>query len=252
MAQYKHRVLANGNSLDFNLPKSWEELSQKQLKAVLIFLSAYEQTHALVKITLYFANMILVGEKYGLTHCRVATDKGYMSIYISPEDMSALTDAMSWVLSPGSVPILLEELDARPAINSKLQGVPFGIYLQLDNLYQGYLKSLNADAVLAMANIVYHSDNPITELKQYELYGIVQWYTQLKALLTAEFSNFFRPAGEGNSSSVREAMNAQIRALTGGDVTKEELILSIDAWRALTELDAKAREAEEFKKTMKR
>ena len=42
-------------------------------------------------------------------------------------------------------------------------------------------------------------------------------------------------------------MNNQIRALTEGDVTKENEILALDTWRALTELDAKAREAEEFK-----
>lgn len=48
------------------------------------------------------------------------------------------------------------------------------------------------------------------------------------------------------------AMNAQIRALTGGDITKEEIIRKADVWRALTELDAKAREAEELNKRLKR
>lgn len=43
-------------------------------------------------------------------------------------------------------------------------------------------------------------------------------------------------------------MNAQIRALTKGDITKEKEILSLDTWRALTELDAQAKEYEEMKK----
>ena len=86
----------------------------------------------------------------------------------------------------------------------------------------------------------------------YELFSIVQWYTQLKALFVKEFSNFFKRVDGGTTPSVRDAMNAQIRALTGGDVTKEEQILAIDTWRALTELDAKALEAEEFKKSMNR
>ena len=46
-------------------------------------------------------------------------------------------------------------------------------------------------------------------------------------------------------------MNAQIRALTGGDITKEAAILQMDCWRALTELDAKAREAEEIRNQLK-
>ena len=41
-------------------------------------------------------------------------------------------------------------------------------------------------------------------------------------------------------------MNAQIRALTGGDITKEKEVMSMDCWRALTELNEKAREQQEF------
>ena len=41
-------------------------------------------------------------------------------------------------------------------------------------------------------------------------------------------------------------MNAQIRALTKGDITKESQVLALDTWRALTELDALAREYQEF------
>ena len=45
---------------------------------------------------------------------------------------------------------------------------------------------------------------------------------------------------------LQESMNAQIRALTKGDITKEKEVLHLDTWRALTELDALAKEAEEF------
>jgi hypothetical protein len=54
----------------------------------------------------------------------------------------------------------------------------------------------------------------------------------------------------GNAKSiaqqVKDAMNAQIRALTKGDITKEKEVLTMDCWRALTELDAIARETEEL------
>ena len=43
-------------------------------------------------------------------------------------------------------------------------------------------------------------------------------------------------------------MNAQIRALTKGDVTKEKEILAMDCWRALTELDAQAQEYQELQR----
>jgi hypothetical protein len=47
-------------------------------------------------------------------------------------------------------------------------------------------------------------------------------------------------------------MNTQIRALTGGDITKEEQVLDMDCWRALTELDAKAKDYEEMERARKK
>ena len=49
-----------------------------------------------------------------------------------------------------------------------------------------------------------------------------------------------------------ELYNVQLRALTDGDVTKEKEVLRLECWRALTELEAKAREAEELEKIRER
>ena len=65
--------------------------------------------------------------------------------------------------------------------------------------------------------------------------------------IEADFLGYVPPIGE----VLRTAMNAQIRALTGGDITKEEAVLSMDTWRALTELDAKAKEVEDIKRQTK-
>ena len=65
--------------------------------------------------------------------------------------------------------------------------------------------------------------------------------------IEADFQGYAPPIGE----VLRTAMNAQIRVLTGGDITKEEAVLSMDTWRALTELDAKAKEVEDIKRQTK-
>ena len=266
MAKYKHTVIAKGKTLNFHFPKCWQEFTQKQLKAVLVFLSAYDKTTALLRITLYFANMVIVEKNNQVARCRVVTDKGMMSVNLTADDMLALTEAMQWVMDPGAHPVLLDELGGRKAIDKFLHGVPFRTYIMIDNLYQGFLMSKNPEAIVEMANYVYRDpaavddgdwdyvspSELITVLKPFETFSLLQWYTQLKAHFVKEFSNLFKPANSGTTPSVREAMNAQIRALTGGDVTKEEQILAIDTWRALTELDAKALEAEEFKKSMNR
>lgn len=47
-------------------------------------------------------------------------------------------------------------------------------------------------------------------------------------------------------------MLAQVRALTAGDVTKEQTVLNVDTWTALDELNSKAREARELEKIYKK
>ncbi|MBE6304051.1 MAG: hypothetical protein E7089_08970 [Bacteroidales bacterium] len=244
-------VSSSDNVLNFNFPKSWQELTQEQLKTVLVFLSAYSPTNALVRIVCYFANLIIVRKlQTGSFLCILVKETGQHSITLSSEEFTAMCDVMQWVHEPGNYPVLLGEYCNRRSINKLLHGVPFEKFIMLDNLFQGYLVSRNDEAVARMANIIFESKKPLPKLKPYMLFGIVLWFTQLKAYFSIEFTNFFRPMAGCSPSLIKEAMNAQIRALTGGDVTKEQEVLAIDTWRALTELDAKAREAEEFKNSM--
>lgn len=85
----------------------------------------------------------------------------------------------------------------------------------------------------------------------------------LKQYFAQLFNNFYQPAPTNNGGSLgdeqtdlfrqlRDSTNAQIRAFTGGDITKEATIMKMDTWRALTELDAKAKEAEEYRKAIKK
>ena len=80
-------------------------------------------------------------------------------------------------------------------------------------------------------------------------------------MFARQFKHFFKPisnAGDADGNMFEqtksqyeilyEAVNSQIRALTKGDVTKEKEVLAIDTWRALTELDALAKEYDEFNK----
>ena len=254
-------VTSLDKELNFKFPKSWAELTQKQLKAVLVFLSTYPATTALVRITCYFANLVIVKKVgNGQFSCRLTTHSGVHTIVISSVEVAAMTETLEWVLQPGDTPVILEELYGRKSIDAELHGVDFETYIALDNLYQGYLMSSDENAVCEMANLIYPSnvkDNgdwdrveDITELQPYELFSICQWFTQVKALFAKSFPNFFKPVGGSSECSMVDVMNAEILALTGGDITKEDEVLHKDTWRALTYLDAKAKEAEEFRKSM--
>ena len=89
--------------------------------------------------------------------------------------------------------------------------------------------------------------------------SVFYWFTSVKSLFSRSFPYFFQPVGNVSPNNLLEegaplakritdAMNAQIRALTKGDVTKEDEVLKMDVWRALTELDALAKEYIDYKR----
>lgn len=133
-----------------------------------------------------------------------------------------------------------------------LHGVDFGTYLRCENLYQGVLQSQSDVALQSLAALLYPGLRK--PLREWEQLMVLQWWSQIKEMFSGLFPHFFKPASgeDGGGVDMADVMNSQIRALTGGDVTKESEILALDTWRALTELDAKAREAEEFKRKIKK
>ena len=103
-------VSSSDNVINFTLPKSWQELTQKQLKAVLVFLSAYAPINALVRIVCYFTNIIIVRKlQTGSFLCILVKENGQHSITLSSDEFNAMCDAMRWVLEPGNYPVLLNE-----------------------------------------------------------------------------------------------------------------------------------------------
>lgn len=178
----------------------------------------------------------------------------------APADLLPAADLLDWMDTPPDTPIRCAALHGRTALDAALHDVPFRTYLMADNCFQGWLATAAAAPLHDMARLLYplpseapepEDDEPLTPG---ECYRIALWWTGLKSLLARTFPHLLRPApttDADESPDPAEAMNAQIRALTAGDITKEECVLAADTWRALTELDAKAREAQELNERLK-
>ena len=118
----------------------------------------------------------------------------------------------------------------------------------MEKYYQVYLETKKPEMALKLAQLLYPGG--VTVIDVAELTGCIMWYSYVKKEMHRFFPHFFKPfpAGQGNAVNMLEQMNAQIRALTDGDITKEQAVYDKDCWRALTELDVKACEAEEFRR----
>ena len=170
------------------------------------------------------------------------------------------TTALDYLRHFAFSPVRITKIGHAHAIDKDFSEVPFSTFISCDNYYQGFLHT-KSDALLKdLATLLYPKVNK-RRLTKAHLYNCFYWFASLKWFLSGMFPHFLQPMPSepdnllGSSPNIgevlRTAMNAQIRALTGGDITKESAVLAMDTWRALTELDAKAKEAEELRRQSK-
>lgn len=250
--------------LNLTAPKSWEELSQDQLEFLLRTIAKVNrvninrpfrsvddfsaQTTAQVAIYCLFRwNGIKVITPYSDSWL---VAHGGRECLIRAGDLAAATSALAWISELPDSPIRLDIIDGATAVDADLDdSFTFDDWLTCETLWQGYQMSGSDKLLQQMAEVLYHK--PGIKLKEHESLSIFYWWAALKNLCNRLYPDFFKPAAPGasqqpDSDMLRRNMDAQIRALTKGDISKEDIILSKPAHRALTELDALAREYEEL------
>jgi hypothetical protein len=237
--------------IDLSVPKSWQELPDKELRFVFRLLNgSFTLTQVKTRCLLRWAGMRVLRQEGALFVVRYKKQ-------VFPISALQITEAISnleWLGDFPSVPVRLSRIGFHRAVRADLQNVTFEDFLTLDNLYQGYLQTQKADLLHDMALILYQAR--FIRLTKEEATCIFYWFTSVKRYFASLFTNFFSSATDGEAfypsyKQLQDNVNTQIRALTGGDITKEREVLRMDCWRALTELDAKAKDYDELKKVTK-
>ena len=235
--------------IDITAPKSWHALSQQQLRYVYRLL-AHQIPVERVQLYLFLQiagwrvvsldkenNMAVLKTHHGIKF------KAHTAV------LTAAADEFSFLAEPPKYPVRIEKWKKYAAVDAQLHGVIFGHYLQLENLFQGFLQTQQPEALHKAVPLLYPGAKEYTS--QELIYNIASWLTSLKLCFSEAFPELFRPTpqAEGEEPTfpdMREIMLAELRALTGGDVTKQNAVLESDTWDALDELNAKAREAREL------
>ena len=241
-------------SIDLKLPKKWEDLTDKQLRYVFALLAQGFTATEVKTYCLHRWAGLKVLHRYGnLWACK----HDGLQFILAAEQVERATHALDWLDNVPTLPVRLAKIGSHHAIDAQFQGVPFETFIVCDNLYQGYLATKSDVLLEQMASHLYTPGN--VRLQDAERISIFYWFASLKTFFAKVFKHFFQPidnASDANGNMfeqeqsqfevLQNAVNAQIRALTRGDITKEQQVLSLDTWRALTELDAQAKEYEEF------
>jgi hypothetical protein len=234
-------------SINFIMPESWADLSDKRLRYVYQLLANdFDTDEVKTLCLLYWSGTKVIGKQPDGAYL---LKKGDVTFEVTASMIAELISKLDWLSSVPSQPIRISVINRHHAIAADFQGVPFETYIIVDNLYQGYLATKSDSLLDDIAVQLYGAK---ISLKPYEKISIFYWMASLKAFLANRYPDFFQVTSDENllgtsATQIEEAMNAQIRALTKGDVTKEAEILALDTWRALTELNAQAREYKELK-----
>lgn len=231
------------------VPRSWQELTDTQLYYLYGLFSEALSLAQIKTCCLFRWGGLKVVCRYGNGYL---IRQGKMEFPVTAEVIAGAIHALDWIDTFAERPVRIGKISGHQAVDAEFIGVSFETYLYCDNLYQGYLETQNHDLLGQMAEQLYRF--PKIRLNKVEKISIFYWWASLKALFAREFPNFLQPAeynpdnllDAGTGNSLQQAMNAQIRALTKGDITKEREVLNMDTWRALTELDAQAAEYEEI------
>lgn len=238
--------------LHFTLPTRWAELTQKQLRYV-FFARALYGDRATEYILCRFLRLVIIRRDTTGWLCSVTTDKGKVMFRFTADMLAGHLEQVDYLLKVSETPVRFDTIGSLHAADAMLHGVPFATWLKVENYYQGYLMSGRDEALDGIIRQLYKGDkderNCYTPAQRLMAFA---WVAALKECFTRQFPDLYAPAtGSGEDApDVMAAMNAQIRALTGGDITKESLVLESDTWRALTELNEKAREAKELRKQL--
>lgn len=236
------------------VPKSWEELTQEQLKYYYFVLTMCQSAAEVKTYCLCRWSGLEVLYPYG---------EGFMcrheqrEFVLQPLQVAAAIQSLDWTDTLPTSPVRLERIGKYRALPADFQEVPFETFIICDNLYQGYLSAKDDQLLDDLARVLYQSAKVKPDAA--ERIGVFYWFASLKEMFARQFKHFFQPLsahddgnmfnqGRSQYEIIYHAVNAQIRALTKGDVTKEKEVLAIDTWRALTELDALAKEYEDFNK----
>lgn len=275
-------------TVNLTAPTSWQELTQEQLRYVLRLLVEFgDGITTKVMMLVRFCGIEVIKRTRLGWKCKVMVDDKPKIIYLQKWQIHSFIHQFDFIDTYEDMDCRLDAVCGLAAVDPLLHGLSFGDYLMAEKYYQMYMQNKNEELLDNLAVWLYVDDNGLHAgqekdmwvekmrgkekvskfvhvsndtdmvLSPEERFGTFLWYSHVKSVFSKHFTHFLRKVDADGGESVNgiiiiEQYNVQLRALTDGDATKEDAVLALDCWRALTELDAKAREAEELEKIRKK
>ena len=248
--------LSHSKMKNQTLPTSFEQCSPKLANFILSVISAADINETTAKFIIWSRiRKVKVLYRTEYPDVYLADIKGKAQL-ISAEDVALEIRNLNWIFQPLARPWRPKKIAGRRPLPADLRDIPFGQFLAIQNLFSGYIITKRRDILAQLINEISSGWRTCRSVSDRDELALLMWLAAVNNKNAADFPFLFSSSSEDNSladdaapspDKIRDSMNAQIRALTKGDITKEKRILEISVDRALTELNAIAREAAELK-----
>lgn len=239
--------------VNYILPKSWKELTSKQLLFVAkLFCSDFAKRDFLF-LTHAFAYFAKLKVKYVQSHQRyVVKSKGEKPYLITTSQLLGVLDRLHWLLDEITELTPLPMLRKAKAVHPRLYNTKFIRFLTAEIFYTAYSKQQKVEHLNQLCAVLYDRKNQSFDdglvkkraryfryVSFYKKYTVFIWYSGFRWYVAQECPNMFEGEGTGDLS-IKDHVKNMIRGLTEGDVTKNEKVTkNVQTWDALYELDAK-------------
>lgn len=239
--------------IDLAVPQGWHELSDAQLRYAFELIVKSYTSDEIKTLCLCRWSGLSVRHRHNRDFvCRL----GKRTFRLAALQIAELLPALDWLDNIPPQPVCISRIGRHRPFAPDFADVAFEKFIICDNLYQGYLATRRDDLLDQLASILYNHNLSPHNLSPAHRVSVFYWFASVKDLFARLYPHFFQTASQPDNllggsrlpsgAQIQQAVNAMIRALTKGDITKEREILALDTHRALTELDAQAKEYKEF------
>lgn len=274
--------------LTLMIPRGWEALTDSQLRDVYRLMGrGLTYIDIQTRLLLKWGGIRIEGmdpEREGQHHISVKREcvrcgepetagrRGRLHLTVTSDEMHSLVKSLDWLREIPKRPVRPSRVRGRMVRGLMLEGMTFEDFIVIDNRLQGWIMSNSHEQLAALTDMLFPPKRMLRLRRRlirreppntgWLGTAAVQWIISVKLALARLYPNFLKPTGKGESrngprlgesrESVMSRVDAQLRALTKGDITKEDAVRRMPYIRALAELDALARESEELRERMKR
>lgn len=244
------------------LPLSWQEVDRKNFVSLCRILAHQDITDS--SAPLFFLAVTGLTPISAMGNYSIFETRDKKIVQLDNSQLAVAVEKLAWIDKPNDSLYKNHEITQYMAHLgcTDILKWPFAKFLAVDALFSASLGTSD-HAVKSQSKFALEmlrdensklkiSKSILLRLYSPQRIALFLYFSAFKDFIAKRFTHLFAPQNDSaialpSDSSVADSINAQIRALTKGDVTAEEKVLAIQTGRALTELNELAREYKEFK-----